>query len=264
MKPLFPVVAGLFALAAVPASAADLPLPAKAPIAPAYNWTGFYLGGNVGYTGALDQFSGFTTVGGITTATFSDSVHTSGVSGGGQAGFNYELPYSVVLGVEADGDWTNSRGGNGFCTSATNCSFHRFDIDDYGTVRGRLGYAWNNVLFYGTGGWAWTDRTNTATLIKSSFPALVGASVTDSRNLSGWVWGAGFEVGLISWMPNVTLRFEYLHLQFDNINEVLNFGTVPGVGPLVSNSKATLGIDTARVGVNYLFNWGAAPMMARY
>lgn len=265
MKALLPVAAGLFVLAAVPAGAADMALPAKAPVA-VYNWTGFYFGGNVGYGDGEDSVSTSSTLNGAAFgAPFAFETKSSGFFGGGQAGFNYELPTNFVIGVEADGDWSGITGNSSTCPSATNCSFHKNSLEDFGTVRGRLGYAWNNVLVYGTGGWAWGEGKVTTTLGPTFIPVgLEGVSTSVTPNLSGWTAGAGLEVGLLSF-PGWTVRLEYLHLEFDNVANTFTF-TGTGAPPpvLVSSSTANVRFDMLQFGVNYLFNWGPAPIMARY
>jgi len=253
------------------ANAADLPAkaavpPPEPPPLPAYfNWTGFYVGGNFGGGWATSDFSGTTlfTSGGVATpATFSGSDSLSGILGGGQIGFNYEFPNSVVIGLEADGDWSNISGSTSTCGIAagatTGCSNNNVKIDDFGTVRGRLGYAWSNVLLYGSGGWAWGGSTTTSSLtcVGAACPATSGAftggNSTSSVDASGWAAGAGLEW---AFTRNWTLRLEYLHVQFNGVGE--NFrssGTVAGV-PFTStaSSSSNLEADTVRVGVNYLF-----------
>ena len=128
------------------ASAADMPLKAPAPayVPPAYNWTGFYLGLNVG--------GGLTSGGG-----FGDA---SGIIGGGQIGYNWQSVGSpFVIGLEADiqgADLSNSATALGVTVDGR--------LNAFGTVRGRLGYAWDRFMIYATGGWAVTrtqlDATN--------------------------------------------------------------------------------------------------------
>jgi outer membrane immunogenic protein len=269
MKTFLAVTAGVLALAVGPASAADLGVPARGPMpAPAYNWTGFYLGGNVGYGNGEDSVSTSSTLGGAPFGSpFSFETKSNGFFGGGQAGFNYEFPTNFVIGVEADGDGSGISGSSSTCPGTfqvPNCSLHNIRLEDFGTVRGRFGYAWNNVLVYGTGGWAWGDGQATATLSPKFSPSgFANSSATVSPSISGWVVGAGVEVGLLSF-PGWTVRLEYLHLEFDNIGNTLNFGTVPVLGALVSTSTANNRFDTLRFGVNYLFSWGAPPIATRY
>ncbi len=171
MRALLIAAAGVLAMSVVnPASAADvapprvtkerrIPPPLPAPV---FNWTGFYLGGNFGggwgHSDFTSTFAG--TVAGIplpTTQT-TGSGNGSGIVGGGQIGFNYQFLGNWVAGIEADIDAAHIAGSKSACLSTTSgtifgCGSRDSTIEDFGTVRGRLGYAFNNVLVYGTGGW---------------------------------------------------------------------------------------------------------------
>jgi outer membrane immunogenic protein len=268
---LFSILALTFSAPTGAANAADLPAkaatpPPEPPPLPAYfNWTGFYVGGNFGGGWATSDFSGttlFTPGGLITPSAFSGSDNLSGILGGGQIGFNYEFPNSVVIGLEADGDWSNISGSTSTCGIAagatTGCSNNNVKIDDFGTVRGRLGYAWSNVLLYGSGGWAWGGSTTTSSLtcVGAACPATSGAftggNSTSSVDASGWAAGAGLEW---AFTRNWTLRLEYLHLQFNGVGGSFNSsGAVAGV-PFTSTASGSsnVGLDAVRVGANYLF-----------
>jgi outer membrane immunogenic protein len=268
------VLFGILALAiAAPMGAADAAdLPAKSPAPPPeppplphyFNWTGFYVGGNFGGGWATSDFSGTTLFrsGGVTTpSTFSGSDNLSGILGGGQIGFNYEFPSSIVLGLEADGDWANINGSTSTCSTSTGvttgCAANNVKIEDFGTVRTRLGYAWSNVLLYGSGGWAWggSKTTSTLTCVGAGCPAtsatFTGGNSTSSVGASGWAAGAGLEW---AFTRNWTVRFEYLHLQFDDVGQGFNSaGTVTGHFTSATSSTSNLEADIVRVGVNYLF-----------
>jgi outer membrane immunogenic protein len=284
MRLSFVAAAGLLIMGVVTtASAADLgvaprgrPARVVAPAPPIYtSWTGFYIGGNIG--GGWSH----TTVSGTTTGTisgvafpeefFSSSGSGSGIVGGGQLGYNYEFAPRWVTGIEADIDAAHITGSETHCSTTalgmtTSCAATSGKIDDFGTVRGRLGYAFfNNFLLYGTGGFAWAHDSNTATPTCNG-AACPGAtrpftfnSATSSSTPDGWTAGGGIEW---RFLPNWTARVEYLHLQFNNISTTDNFtGTVIG-HPVVSTSQssANSGVDVVRFGVNYLFNWGPAPV----
>jgi outer membrane immunogenic protein len=181
-----------------PAVAADLPrMPLKAPPLPpaVYDWTGFYLGANVG-VGVSETHA--------TSTLFDFAIDRSatGFTGGVQAGANLQMQ-SLVLGVEADfgslrtdrnvlalfGDFTGAHVG-----SSSNW---------YGTVRGRLGYTSGPSLFYGTGGAAWVNLTNTI----GDEPFLPAAAVHTTA--SGWTAGAGIETMLGG---NWTAKGEYIYI----------------------------------------------------
>ena len=100
--------------------------------------------------------------------TFNASRSQHGWLGGGQVGINYEIVPRLVVGVEGDIDWSNIKGSVSACSSKTaagviDCATSAGKIDDFGTVRGRLGYVFDNLLVYGTGGFAWARETATVT-----------------------------------------------------------------------------------------------------
>ncbi len=164
-------------IAAAPASAADLSRGYVAP-APysAFSWAGFYLGANLGY-----QFG---------------TVHNSGADpngfmGGLQVGYNWQTG-QFVYGVESDLQFSNADDTSGVT---------RFANPWFGTVRGRAGFAVNNMLFYGTGGLAYGEG-------KVEAPA---GSETHSH--FGWAAGAGAEVSMA---PNWSARVEYLFINLSD------------------------------------------------
>jgi outer membrane immunogenic protein len=222
----------LFALAA-PASAADLAARpyTKAPIAPmasVYNWTGFYLG----------------VVGGGAWESGSGDPRMKGGFVGGTAGYNWQTG-NVVFGVEADGSWADVNASvttpvvfGGIALPVTTTS----RIDALGTVRGRIGWAVNNVLFYGTGGYAWIDNK-----ITISSPL---ASVSDSKWHSGWTVGAGVEA---FFAPQWSVKGEYLYRSLGGETYFSAIGAPVNTG--------TLNLHTVQVGVNYHFG---GPIVAKY
>ena len=182
------VIAVLFAGAslatAAPSFAADLPEPVPmAPIAPAmpeataFDWTGAYVGGNIGYLWAENAG----TVGG----------NTDGVTGGLFAGYNYEVAPNWIVGVEGD---VNLADTGSFTTGGV-----AVNNDElwYGTLRGRVGYAFDAFMVYGTGGLA--VASNTANF----------AGGSDSNTHLGYAVGAGLEAALTQ---NLTARAEYLYM----------------------------------------------------
>ena len=169
------LIASALALAAGgQALAADLPPPPPAPRAPAtyipvapyYNWTGFYIGGNLGAAFTSASFSD------TLPSTFTNSSNTTFL-GGGQVGINYEFWGGVVVGAEAMFDWAPNQNNTvtatlpGGCppgsllagqTSATRTFNNRWLT----TATGKLGYAWDRVLLYGKGGGAWVGTNNSS------------------------------------------------------------------------------------------------------
>ena len=228
--------AGIVLGTAQVASAADMARPVykAAPVMmQAYNWSGFYAGIHGGYGWGEDSASAF----GITS-----SGDIDGWFGGGQIGWNWQAPGSPwVWGIEAD------LSGSDIGSSATALGLTAdTNLNMFGTVRGRLGYAWDRVLVYGTGGYAWGRNE-----ITFSAP---GISVSEERSHSGWVAGAGVEWALAD---NWTAKIEYQYLMLDSERY---FPTVLG------GFDADADIHTVRVGLNYRFGggYGKGPVTARY
>ena len=240
------------------AHAADLRMPVKAPpapeVAPAPIWTGFYIGGHVGYGWDSIDTNAFNSAGVLV-----DTLHhdRQGIFGGGQIGVNWTFANNWLLGAEADFSEADINGTTAAC-SATGCASSIGKTDELATVRGRLGFIWNNALFYGTGGWAWSDSTTTRTVTcvgalcpgTSAASALVGMSASASGNQSGWAAGGGIEYMFI---PHWTVKIEYLHYQLDNVVRDFNY---PGFPTAFRHDVSNSSLDTVRVGVNYLFNFG--------
>ena len=259
MKILILATAAVLGLAgAQPASAADVEMPTKAPImapAPTFTWSGIYAGGNFGGGWGHTPFDSYLSNG---TLDFTGSYDSSGVFGGGQIGINFMVAPEVLFGFEADGDWSNIAGNSPGCT-ATGCATGHTTVNDFGTARFRAGYVWNNLLLYGTGGWAWsqsgTDRTikcvgaTCAAGGPGIVSPLVGMVASSSGTESGWAAGAGVEWGFL---PHWSLRLQYLHLEFDNIGRDFAY---PGFPTAFRHTEANTGLDTVSIGVNYLFNW---------
>ncbi len=213
-------------VAALCAAAADLsvaPLykaPPAAELTPAYNWTGFYFGANGGGGWGRSWWSANTT-----------GVNPSGGLVGGTAGYNLQLG-RAVFGVEGDIDWS---GLNGTATS-TLCPNGCSTSDTWlSTVRGRVGYAFDRVMPYVTGGLAVGD-------IRAATPGFAGGSATNT----GWTLGGGIEVALPG---NWTAKAEYLRVDLGSFN----CGTGCGASP---TNNVSLQENVFRAGVNYRFGWG--------
>jgi outer membrane immunogenic protein len=262
------LVASILAIASTGASAADLAARpyTKAPLLEAaYNWSGWYAGGNAGYsfsdsTGNLNTFTPdfLLPVNSGATPAFLNTKHEGGF-GGGQVGYNWQMGRWLV-GLEADIDgadigrtslvsFPGSRG-----SDPTN-STGRDHIDWFGTFRGRFGVTANNVLFYGTGGLAFggthTSATNVDAVVLNNGNFI--GSTSDTR--FGWAAGAGIEWGFAR---NWTLKAEYLHVDLGSTNVTLTDPNFP-----LSNAVYRFNhqFDTVRLGVNYLFG---GPLVAKY
>jgi outer membrane immunogenic protein len=205
------IAGGLLIAAAGQVLAADLPRAAaplpRAPAtyvpttAPVYNWGGVYIGINGGYGFGSSEWS----AAGVTTGNF----NTSGGLVGGTIGANFQAS-QFVLGVEGDIDWTdisgNSVGGCGTLGAAavppvpatTTC---KTSNDWLGTIRGRVGYAFDRVLVFATGGGAFGN-------VQAVTPL-----ATNSNSKFGWTAGAGVEV---AFTENLTAKVEYLFVDLQD------------------------------------------------
>jgi outer membrane immunogenic protein len=217
------------------ASAADIQRPVyKAPPAGVmpmqYDWTGFYIGGHVGYGWAQkDWRDGFG---------LNISQQANGFLGGGQAGFNYQIG-QFVLGVEGDGSWSGMSGS----TNAFASNFNT-DVDWTATLTGRAGMAFDRWLVYGKGGVAWArDRYST------NFYTVPGAEVKDTR--TGWTVGAGVEY---AFAPQWSAKLEYNYMNFGT--ERVSFA--PGTFTDIEQN-----LHAVKFGVNYKFGAPGA-IIARY
>lgn len=170
----------------------------------AFNWSGFYVGGNVGFVSARSSVAdgfGSTPINFLSGATF--SANGTSLIGGFQAGYNWQMS-NVVFGLEGDLSFgSQNRSTNVFAQNQTSTFSSR--LSALGTIRGRIGFAVDRFLVYGTGGVAFADLKNTFNDPIIPFTAGPGSSVT------GWAAGAGVEFVITQ---NWIARAEYLHAGF--------------------------------------------------
>jgi outer membrane immunogenic protein len=281
-KALLPATAVALAFFAGSALAADLPSqkgppPAYLPPPPLLTWTGFYVGVNAGYTWndsnvvSLPSFD--TGAGGFTSGQLVAAIPTAfsltsdGFIGGGQVGYNWQFGNSFVAGVEADiqGIASGSRSAAfatpvGILWQPTVTQVSRSQ-DYLGTVRGRLGYLFTpTLLVYGTGGLAYGQTSLSASTFGPTWnPPLAGAT-TYSETRVGWTAGGGVE-----WMfaPNWSAKAEYLYYDLGTVTAPTIYyaygAALTGIAP-----SARFNGHIVRAGLNYHFNWGSAPVVAKY
>jgi high affinity Mn2+ porin len=229
------------ALAALPlqAHAADIALKAPRP-QPVLDWTGLYFGAHAGFG------RGFSNATLADPALVATSNAFGGPVGGLQAGYNFQLPSKIVLGIEADVTFPNYVQGNSVISSLATAKSWVFDQMDFvGSLRGRLGYAAGPWLFYATGGLAFAGERFLNT----------PGDGNDEKKLSmrlGWAAGGGAEY---AFAPHWTLRLEYLYSQFENANVQFASGAV---------AASTLNFQQLRVGLNRKIDWpaGSDPLAA--
>ncbi|GLS45304.1 outer membrane protein [Methylobacterium brachythecii] len=298
MKKLLASFAAFTALTAA-ASAADLPRRAAPPVftpVPVFTWTGFYAGFNAGYGFDAGSNDGGPTVVGVDASrhvfatgaapaafrngvlAFGNSNSSDGFVGGGQIGYNYQFTpgNGVVVGVEADAQYADfGRNRNRFSafpnggvaggvipgTLVYNPSGIS-GLDYFGTVRGRIGYAFDRVLFYGTGGFAYGAGGG------RQFGS--GTSTDDFK--TGYAAGGGIEYALptdsfLNFFRSsaVTFKVEGLYVNLDRGNRnngafaTSADGVVSAIGGpgvvLVSGGARTRDTEFAvvRAGINYKF-----------
>jgi len=188
------------------ASAADLPVkaaPAPIPVKLPYDWAGLYVGGHLGYLWGRTHVE----EDGVTT----DDAPTNGIIGGVLAGYNWQRG-PAVFGLEGDFGWTNANGTGAappviVTTTTITQAPNTYDVRWTSHIRGRLGYALDNWLFYIAGGLAVADFKfqEGAITTTTTTRTIVGAKYV------GWSIGGGVEVGITR---NVVGRVEYLYDDF--------------------------------------------------
>jgi high affinity Mn2+ porin len=238
-----------------PATAADLPetMPIKAPpISTAYDWTGFYAGGYLGYAWGN---SNWTTAPGISSSlNLTQRLDPFDEAGswfaGLQFGYDYMLPNRIVIGAVVDTTFPSfqnlsgiSIGGASVFNSPTNGpeSYSETMLSS-GTVRARVGYAPGNWLFYGTGGFAWTYDQLTLTQL------VTGTTDTPFLWRFGWAAGAGVEFPVA---PHWTASLEYMITDYPHSNVLFaNNG---------QSFNSNFSLQEVAVGLNYRFGGDAMP-----
>jgi opacity protein-like surface antigen/outer membrane receptor protein involved in Fe transport len=214
-------------------------LPTYQPPAPNYDWTGFYVGAFVDNSWAKSNSSA---VNNVTEAPFPATGLSSTQWGGGvQLGFDYMLQSRVVLGVAAD----MSSGGTktAMVSDPTGISANQTTVFDSETIRGRIGYAADNILFYATGGLAWSNDQFVRTQLTGTLNnAPAGSDEAVNKGLLGWIGGGGIAYAIAqNW--NVFAEYRYT-----------SFGTSTTSLPLSQlTTTTTTTVSAVEFGVNYKF-----------
>jgi outer membrane immunogenic protein len=277
MKHLVAVLIASFGVTS--ALAADLP--ARTYVDPVYDWSGFYIGANIGYSwGRSGDTSSLSNGAGTVLFTSAGSSNLNGVVGGEQVGYNWQKQ-NWVWGLEADIQGTGERGSRGFTCPAGVCTpptatFRGIgavinpgdavpvSLDQkiawFGTVRGRAGVLVSpKVLLYATGGLAYGEVRSNETI--GGLPGVF----SNSDTTVGYTVGAGIE-GAIG--GNWTAKLEYLYVDlgrtsgsFATTIPALGGGIIGASGTLTSSYNSRITDNVLRVGVNYKF---AGPVVAKY
>lgn len=240
MKKFLLATVALAALSA-PAMAADLATkyPVKAvAVIPVFSWTGFYIGANAGYGG--DKFTFDSTD--VYSYGYGESLslNSSGFFAGGQVGYNYQFANSVVIGVETDLQWSGIEGKYSQSYYGYSEEFGA-SVDYFGTIRARLGYAFDRFLPYITGGAAYGK-----TKITDNYTNYYGVSNSSSSTNWGWTIGGGVEYAITN---NWTFKTEYLYVDLGStdLNDDLSGYSY------YSNTSVDTKFHTVKAGVNYKF-----------
>jgi len=251
----FAISTAAVVIASAGPAAADDVMVTKAPAIPysntaGYNWTGFYFGGHIGAGWGTTNWS---TPGLSGSTSIYQTINTYDEAGsflaGVQGGYNYMLPNRVLIGGEADASFPNFRSLSGLSIGGTtNFTSPTFGAENFseamlasGTVRGRIGYAPGNWLFYATGGFAWTYNQQTLTNFAT------GASESPFVWRLGWAAGAGVEAPIA---PHWTAKLEYLFLDYGKATYPYSAGAQPFTSDFL--------LQEVRAGVNYQFGNEAA------
>ncbi|WP_298259274.1 outer membrane protein [Bradyrhizobium sp.] len=278
MKHLLIGISAAASLLATGALAADLPAKApvytKAPayVEPIYDWTGFYVGGNVGYSwGRASDSTTITNAAGTVLFSGTNRTDLNGIVGGGQIGYNWQMQ-NYLFGLEADIQGSGEKGTHDYLCPTSTCIAPVLGalvvpgpavsealsqkIDWFGTVRGRVGVlAAPQILLYATGGLAYGEVNSNATIAPVTTGISAAIPGVNTTNV-GWTLGAGIE-GAIG--GNWTARVEYLYVDLGTVSG--SFATTIGTTNLVSNYSTRVTDNILRAGINYKFG---GPVVAKY
>jgi outer membrane immunogenic protein len=258
---LMALLVGVAAAAATAASAADMPVPGQAPIYKAssyepayYNWTGLYIGGTGGGDILEDTFNDTTSTGYLNAGTTSH-VSYVGIMGGVVGGADYEFA-PMLIGVQ--GSWLGTNlSGSTVIASLVAAESERSTTHGrwYVTATGRVGYANNDLLFYGKAGLAWAKQDYTQDVMFGAAPGLVVTSTQTIPSLRvGFTVGGGAEYELTE---HVSAFIEYNFLDFGTQNynfSTLSYPTTTGATATGLPVSVASYIHQVLVGINLRYN----------
>jgi outer membrane immunogenic protein len=236
------------------------------PYVPAATWTGFYIGGNGGYAWGDDSHvTSDVTV--TLPARLDPPFSSSGAFGGGQIGYNWQGIHhpNIVLGLEVDIQGADINGsGTATATQLGGSSVVKADssLDWFGSVRGRLGYSFGDVLVYGTGGFAFGGVKDTLSVTAKLGANSANSTVSDDSTATGYTVGGGFEYAL---SRTFSLKAEYQYIDLDGAAlSTSKQLVVQGQGTTTVDASGKAAFDhsynTVRVGLNYHIVPGYEPL----
>ncbi len=239
------ITTALVCAAGAPAFAADLPREKGPPVyapppPPAFSWTGVYIGGQVGYDWGTTHYTDETFGVGI------GGLSQSGVVGGGHVGYNYELGGlgfgfgggGFVVGIEGDVNGASTH--DSFFDGLATASLH--ENEDF-SIRGRIGYAFDRFLVYGTGGGAYGN-------FHTSYDDGVGDVNPYNNGKFGWTVGGGVEYAIDN---NWSVRAEYRYTDFGRITDA----AIPAEG--LDDVSHHIRDNRVQAGFSYKFDMFAPP-----
>jgi outer membrane immunogenic protein len=222
------------------------------------SWGGFYAGGNIGYGWSRDDSekttgNDFATQINVALGTIPSSrkLDRDGVTAGGQLGYNWVFPtlggVTLVTGVEADIAYLDSSASSQGTFAFGVQGQYKQSLDYLGTVRGRLGFASDNILVYATGGLAYGETSYSHNVLSNQTPPKTIWGGSQSGMQAGWAAGAGVEYALSA---NWSLKAEWLHYDLGSQSVKLQGGL--GAPHTLTDKVSTEG-DLVRTGLNYHF-----------
>lgn len=229
MKTLISALSLAAGMAVISVGAADLPRRKAEPkmpimaVAKPFSWTGIYLGAKAGYATGKTRFR--YTIGG-------QADHDiNGFVGGLYAGYNHQFQNNIVLGAEADANFSNIQGSTACPNPTWSC---KSKLQWYSTVRARAGYAFDRILPYVTGGVAYGD-------IRTQTKNAGGTHFGSSKGRVGYTVGAGVEYAITD---QISARIEYGFTNFGKKNYVVDGGL---------NVGSRQRVHTVMIGISYKF-----------
>jgi outer membrane immunogenic protein len=267
-------------------------------MAPAFSWSGCYIGANAGWVGgrtahntapsgaylsAAGALAPPNAAGtGLLAGDFTSAIHSyetrdSGGTVGGQVGCNYQVS-TFLIGLEGDFNWSSLRSNVNAAYTAFPSANPLFTIspateslstrlDWFSTIRGRGGFTFDRWLVFATGGLAIGHfRSSTSVVYGTSgtSPVFSGASHAGENTTTrlGYAIGGGVEYAFTN---NWSLKAEYLYMNFGSWSyaSALAAPAAAATAGYAWTTNVSAREHVARVGINYKFDWGG-PVVARY
>jgi len=223
------------------ASAADMPVkarPAPVPV-PVFSWAGCYVGADAGYAWQRDTSTETIAATGALSATQPGATNPHGLKGGGYLGCNYQFAPSWIVGIEGDAEGADVA--HSTATYAPSPDYYEARTRFQGSIRGRVGYAFDRSLLYVTGGIAFASITNHYVGLEAN-----GFTTDATSTRTGWTVGGGWEYAFTN---NWIGRIEYRYADFGTRTDTLQFCATCAA----ANEAHRTTENVVRVGIAYKF-----------